>query len=332
MKKEFSKSDKILIAGANGMVGSAICRKLFSKGYKNIFKPSRKQLDYLNSIEVRNWFNRKKPNIVVIAAAKVGGILANSSQPTEFLLENTKIQSNIIEASWQLGVKKLIFLGSSCIYPKEADQPIKEEYLLSGPLENTNISYAIAKISGIQLCNSLRKQYGFNAMSLMPTNLYGPGDNFDDKNSHVIAGLIQRFYRAKTLSKDSVICWGSGLPMREFLFVDDFGEAVVFALERWDPNSKDAPKDKHGNPLLHLNVGTGKDISIRDLAEKISNIIGFKGNIIWDKDKPDGTAKKLLDVSKINKLGWHSKTSLEDGIKKTIKETDLAKIMNIQNF
>ena len=243
-----------------------------------------------------------------------------------------KIQTNIIENSWKFGVKKLIFLGSSCIYPKEADQPIKEEYLLSGPLEKTNISYAIAKITGIQLCNSLREQYGFNAMSLMPTNLYGPGDNFDDKNSHVMAGLIQRFYRAKALSLDNVICWGSGLPMREFLYIDDLSEAVIFALEQWDPSSKDAPKDKNGDPLLHLNVGTGEDISIRDLAEKISNIVGFKGNIIWDKDKPDGTRKKLLDVSNINKFGWHYQTSLEDGIRKTIKETDLAKFINIKNF
>ena len=329
MSKELSKNDKILIAGANGMVGSAICRNLVLKGYSKILKPTKKQLNYLNNIEVQNWFNKNKPDIVIIAAAKVGGIYANLSQPTEFILENIKIQINIIETSWQFGVKKLIFLGSSCIYPKESDQPIKEEYLLSGPLENTNISYAIAKISGIQLCNSLREQYGFNSMSLMPTNLYGPGDNFDDKNSHVMAGLIQRFYRAKTLSKDSVKCWGSGLPMREFLYVDDLGEAVVFALEQWNPSSIDAPKDKNGKPLLHLNVGTGEDISIKNLAKKIANIVGFRGKIIWDKDKPDGTYKKLLDVSKINKLGWNSKTSLEDGITKTIKETNLIKSLNI---
>ncbi len=318
MSKEISKMDPILIAGAHGMAGSAICRKLKERGYVNLQAPSRSELDFLNLKETIEWFDQKNPTIVIIAAAKVGGILANNSQPADFILNNLKIQTNIIETAWKKKVKKLIFLGSSCIYPKHSEQPIKEESLLTGPLEITNESYAIAKITGIKLCNALRMQYGFNAISLMPTNLYGPGDNYDDKESHVLAAFIQRFYKAKNLSKDFVYCWGSGSPLREFMHVDDLGAATVFVLENWDPNSDNAPKDDFGNSLYHLNVGTGKEITIKNLAKKVAQIIGYKGQIIWDSSKPDGTIRKLLNVDKINSLGWEASIKLEEGLRSTI--------------
>ena len=278
------------------MAGSAICRSLIKNGYGSanggkILKPTRKDLDLLDTNKVREWFKINKPTVVIIAAAKVGGILANSKYPTQFLLDNLKIQNNLIENAWQTGVKRLLFLGSSCIYPKFAEQPINEDSLLTGQLEDTNQWYAISKISGIKLCDALRKQYNFDAISLMPTNLYGPGDNYHNENSHVMASLIKKFYEASKNSIPSVTCWGTGKPLREFLYVDDLGEAVVFALENWDPNSKNAPKDKNNNPLTILNVGTGKDISIKELANKISSTVKYKGSIIWDKSKPDGTQK-----------------------------------------
>tara|TARA_B100000212_G_scaffold76991_1_gene54564 strand:+ start:4462 stop:5439 length:978 start_codon:yes stop_codon:yes gene_type:complete len=318
MSKEISKMDPILIAGANGMAGSAICRKLKERGYVNLQTPSRSELDFLNLKETIEWFDKKNPAIVIIAAAKVGGILANNSKPADFILNNLKIQTNIIETAWKKKVKKLIFLGSSCIYPKHSEQPIKEESLLTGPLEITNESYAIAKITGIKLCNALRMQYGFNAISLMPTNLYGPGDNYDDQESHVLAAFIQRFYKAKNLSKDFVCCWGSGSPLREFMHVDDLGAATVFTLENWDPNSDNAPKDDFGNSLYHLNVGTGREITIKNLAKKVAQIIGYEGQIIWDSSKPDGTIRKLLNVDKINNLGWEASIKLEEGLRSTI--------------
>ena len=323
---KISLDSKILVAGAFGMAGKAICKKLQHFGYSNIYKPTKEDLNYLNFNDTARWFEIKKPDVVIMAAAKVGGIMANSSKSADFILENIKIQTNLIETAWRNGVKKLIFLGSSCIYPKKSEQPIKEEYLLSGSLEDTNKSYAIAKISGIQLCNSLREQYGFNAISLMPTNLYGPGDNYDEHNSHVMAALIKRFLRAKKLNLSSVTCWGTGSPLREFLHVDDLGEAVVFTLNNWDPSSPNSPKDQFGNPILHLNIGTGKDISIKDLSIKISKIVGFEGQIKWDHSKPDGTSRKLLDVKRINKLGWEASIALEDGISQTIsnlKDQDL---------
>ena len=241
-------------------------------------------------------------------------------QPVDFLLDNLKIQTNLIEASWKYKVKRLLFLGSSCIYPKFAKQPIKEEYLLSGPLEKTNESYALAKIAGIKLCQSLRKQYDFDAISLMPTNLYGPGDNYHPQNSHVMASLLKKFSDAKKQSSSSVICWGTGSPFREFMHVDDLGESVVFALENWDPSAKNAPLDDYEEPLTYLNVGTGKEIRIFDLANKISQLVGYKGEIIWDHSKPDGTYRKLLNTNKLNKLGWSSKINLNDGIKRTLSE------------
>ena len=319
-----SLNEKIFIAGSKGMAGAAICRILLKHGYGNkknkgsLLRPSRKELDLLDKKAVDDWYKRNKPSIVILAAAKVGGIIANSSHPADFLLDNIKIQTNVIESSWRHEVKRLIFLGSSCIYPKFSDQPIKEESLLKGSLEETNEWYAIAKISGIKLCESLRIQYGFDAISLMPTNLYGPGDNYHPTNSHVMASLIRRFYEAKKNNFEKVTCWGSGEPLREFMHVDDLGEAVVFLLEKWDPSSINAPLNENGKPLLYLNVGTGRDISIKDLSNKIANILKFKGEILWDKSKPDGTPKKQLDISRIKQLGWSPKIELEHGLTETI--------------
>ena len=318
--------EKIFLAGANGMVGSALKKALIKKGYGNqslggmIFCPSRKQLDLLNYKVLEDWYKLNKPTIVIIAAAKVGGILANSEKPYDFIFENLKIEANIIELSRKFQVKKLLFLGSSCIYPKFSKQPIKEEYLLESSLEETNQWYAIAKIAGIKLCESLYIQYGVNAISLMPCNLFGPGDNYDLSTSHVLPALIRKFQTAKNTNQDQVICWGTGDPLREFLYVDDLAEACIFALNNWDITSLEAPLDEKQKKLTWLNVGSGKEISIKDLAEKISYLIGYKGKIIWDKDKPDGTPRKLLDTSRIRSLGWEPKVSLENGIKLAIED------------
>ena len=323
--KKILLSERIFIAGSKGMAGGAILRALKNAGYGlkdngGIFlTPTRDELDLLNTNQVFDWFSKNQPSVVVIAAAKVGGIFANSTQPVDFLLENIKIQTNLIEASWRYKVKRLIFLGSSCIYPKFAQQPIKEEYLLSGPLEKTNESYALAKISGIKLCEALTIQYKFDAISLMPTNLYGQGDNYHPKNSHVMAALIKKFHDAVINYDKKVICWGTGTPLREFLHVDDLGESVVFCLEHWDTFSQNSPKDEKGNPLYYLNVGTGKDITIKDLASKIAKHLKFEGEIIWDNSKPDGTPKKQLNIEKIQKLGWKPKIDLDKGIEMAIK-------------
>ncbi len=323
MNNKIDKNDKIFIAGATGMVGSAIRRELINSGYgmhKNkILAPPRSELNLLNLYEIEKWFEVNKPNIVIIAAAKVGGILANNTNPKDFILENLKIQTNLIETSYRKGVKRLLFLGSSCIYPKFAKQPIREESLLDGKLESTNEYYALAKITGIKLCESLRKQDNFDAICLMPTNLYGPGDNYHLKNSHVLPALIRKFYEAKINKSSIVTCWGSGKPEREFLHVDDLAKACRFVLENWDPNETSAPKDKDGNPLIFLNIGSGKDLSIKELAKKIAIEIGFKGEIKWDISKPDGTPKKLLDISRIKSLGWQPTISLDEGITKTVK-------------
>ena len=325
MKKKISLDDRIFIAGSNGMAGRAIHKSLKKAGYGSIkqngaiLTPTRKDLDLLKIDEVEKWFAYNKPSVVIIAAAKVGGILANASYPTEFLLDNLKIQINIIETSWKYKVKRLLFLGSSCIYPKFAKQPIKEDELLSGKLEKTNECYAIAKIAGIKLCEALRDQYGFDAISLMPTNLYGEGDNYDIKNGHVMASLIKIFYINSKEMINTVECWGTGSPSREFLHVDDLGDAVTFALENWDPNSPNAPRSNNGKPLYILNVGTGEEIKIKDLAEKISYLVNFKGKIVWDTSKPDGTPKKKLNIDRMTNLGWKAKISLEEGIVKTLK-------------
>ncbi len=318
-------NERILVAGGSGMVGSAVYRKLIQAGYGvksiggEIFRPSRNILNLADEKEVQDWFSKYKPTVVIIAAAKVGGILANSKYPVNFLLDNLKIQNNLIQTSWKNNIKRLIFLGSSCIYPKFAKQPIKEEYLLSNSLEPTNQWYAIAKIAGIKLCEALRLQYNFDALSLMPTNLYGPGDNYHPTNSHVLPALIRKFVEAVENSSQEVICWGTGGSLREFMYVEDLAEAIIFSLENWDPDSDNSPKDENGRPLFFLNVGTGEDISIKKLAEKIANATGFKGEIIWDKLKPDGTPKKQLDTTKLRELGWVSKTKLDEGIKLTIQ-------------
>ena len=309
MAKLINQDDRFFVAGHRGMAGSAICRALQRSGYKTLLTASRDELDLLDLQAVQRWFADNKPTIVVIAAAKVGGIHANDTYPADFLLENLKIQTNVIETAWRSGVRRLLFLGSSCIYPKFADQPIKEESLLTGALEPTNEWYAIAKIVGIKLCESLRKQYGFDAINMMSTNLYGPGDNYHPENSHVLPALIRRFHEAKESGAESVTCWGTGSPMREFLHVDDLGDACVFTLENWKPK----PMGLH-----FLNVGTGIDLSIRELAEAVAKATGFMGAIHWDTSKPDGTPKKQLDISHLKELGWQARIPLEEGLKSTI--------------
>lgn len=304
-------NDRFAIFGARGMAGSAISRALVRAGYNQQLKPCRQELDLLDQLAVQQWFAEQQPTVVVLAAAKVGGIHANNSYPAEFLLENVKIQTHVIETAWSAGVRRLLFLGSSCIYPKYAAQPIKEEALLTGPLEPTNESYAIAKIAGIKLCEALRKQYGFDAISLMPTNLYGPGDNYHPENSHVLPALIRRFHEAAEEHAHKVVCWGTGTPLREFLHVDDLGEACVFALERWKPVSEELP---------WLNVGTGTDLTIRSLAEAVADVTGYRGEILWDTSKLDGTPKKQLDVSRLAALGWCAKISLNEGLASTVTE------------
>lgn len=311
MAKLIHKDDRFFVAGHRGMAGSAICRAFQRSGYENLLTASRNELDLLDLQAVQSWFSENKPTVVVLAAAKVGGIYANETYPADFLLENLKIQNNVIETAWKSGVKRLLFLGSSCIYPKFAEQPIKEESLLSGELESTNECYAIAKISGIKLCESLRRQYGFDAISLMPTNLYGPGDNYHPENSHVLPALIRRFYEAKESGAESVTCWGTGSPMREFLHVDDLGDACVFALENWQPSSEE---------IQFLNVGTGVDLTIRELAEAIAESMRYTGNINWDTSKPDGTPKKQLDIEQLSSIGWISKISLKSGLQSTVNE------------
>jgi GDP-L-fucose synthase len=298
------KRTKIYIAGHKGMVGSAVWRVLKSNGYTNLIGKTSKELDLRNQVEVLAYFKKEQPKIVVNAAGKVGGILANSSFQYDFLIENLQIQNNLIDSAHHSGVEKFIFLGSSCIYPKIASQPIKEEYLLTSTLEPTNKGYAIAKIAGVVACEAIRKQFNKDYLCLMPTNLYGYFDNFDLESSHVFPAMIRKFHEAKTNNNADVILWGSGTPMREFLFVDDLANAVVHSM-------------KNNLPEYLYNIGTGKDVSIKMLAETIQKIVGHKGNIIWDKTKPDGTPRKLLDVSKIKESGWQYSTELENGIKMT---------------
>ena len=316
------ENHSIYVAGSSGMVGNALCKLLNKRGYKlsnnKLLISNRASLDLSKIEQVENFFDTYQPDIVIIAAAKVGGILANLTKPVNFLLENLKIQNNLIETSWKYKVKRLIFLGSSCIYPKLCPQPIKENYLLTKELETSNQWYAIAKIAGLKLCQAYRNQYDFDTISLMPTNLYGPGDNYDAINSHVMPSLIKKFYEAKLNNQKEVICWGSGKPLREFLYVDDLAEACLHVLKFWEPDKLNAPLDDNNMPLNWLNIGSDFEISIRDLAYKISKIIGFKGKIIWDHSKPDGTPRKKLDTHFINKLDWVAKTNLEIGISKSI--------------
>ena len=309
-----SGSDRIAIFGARGMAGSAIVRALHDRGYGSLLTPARDALDCLDRPAVERWMQQSHPDVVVLAAAKVGGIHANNSFPADFLLDNIKIQTNVIEAAWAAGARRLLFLGSSCIYPKFADQPIREEALLTGPLEPTNEWYAIAKISGIKLCEALRRQHAFDAISLMPTNLYGTGDNYHPTNSHVLPALLRRFHEAKIRGDASVTCWGSGSPLREFLHADDLGAACVFAMEHWSALADDAPKNDAGQPLAFLNVGTGVDLTIRSLAEQIAAVVGFAGDLHWDTTKPDGTPKKQLDVSRLQAMGWSASMPLSEGL------------------
>jgi GDP-L-fucose synthase len=295
---------KIYIAGHKGMVGSAIWRKLEQSGYTNLIGQSSKELDLRDQQAVREFYASQKPEVVIDAAARVGGILANNNFPYQFLMENMQIQNNLIDSAYKAGIQKFIFLGSSCIYPKLAPQPLKEEYLLTASLEPTNEWYAIAKIAGVKTCEALRKQFGLDYVSLMPTNLYGSFDNFDLQTSHVLPAMIRKFHDAKLNGNSAVQLWGSGTPMREFLYVDDLAAAVVFALENILPE-------------YLYNVGTGTDVSIKELAQTIQKVVGHEGSITWDATKPDGTPRKLLDVSKLNGLGWKAQVELEEGIKQT---------------
>lgn len=298
-----NKDSKIYVAGHRGLVGSAIVRNLEERGYTNIIYRTHKELDLTRQVEVEKFFEEEKPEYVFLAAAKVGGIHANNTKPAEFIYDNLMIESNIIHSAYKFGVKKLLFLGSSCIYPKFANQPIKEEYLLTGELEPTNEAYAIAKITGIELCKFYRRQYSCDFISAMPTNLYGINDNFDLETSHVLPALIRKFHEAKINNQEEVVMWGTGKPLREFMYVDDLADALVHLMLNYSDE-------------IHVNMGTGKDLSIGELAQIVKEVVGYEGKIVNDLSKPDGTPRKLLDVSRLEATGWKYKTELRDGIKK----------------
>jgi len=300
------KHSKIFVAGHRGLVGSAVQRRLQAEGYSQILTRDRSQLDLRRREAVEAFFTAERPEYVFLAAAKVGGILANSTYSGDFIRDNLLIQTNVIDVAWRSGVRKLLFLGSSCIYPKHAPQPLKEEYILTGPLEPTNEAYAVAKIAGITMCKAYRHQFGFNAISAMPTNLYGPGDNFELQSSHVIPALIRKFHEAKAHGQHAVVVWGTGRPRREFLYVDDLADACLFLMSTYD------------DPEL-INVGVGEDISILELAELVAQIVGFSGEIVFDRTKPDGTPQKLLDVSRISARGWRPKIGLREGLELTYR-------------
>jgi GDP-L-fucose synthase len=295
---------KILVAGANGLVGSAIVRNLRKKGYRNIISATRKEVDFTDQVETQLYLQEAEPDYVFLAAAKVGGIYANATYPADFIYQNLMIQSNVIEASYKNRVKKLLFLGSSCIYPKHPTIPITEDQLMSGPLEPTNDAYAIAKIAGIKMCQSYRQQYGFDAIALQPTNLYGPNDNFNAESSHVIPGIMRRMNEAKLNGDSEFWCWGDGSPLREFLFIEDMAEATVFCMQ------------EYSEPEI-INIGTGEDISIKELTETMSEVIGFKGEIKWDTSKPNGTPRKLMNVDKLKNLGFKHQYDLREGLELT---------------
>jgi GDP-L-fucose synthase len=303
---ELSNNARIYVAGHRGLVGSAVVRALNSQGHRNLIVRTHEELDLTEQRNVREFFAAEKPDAVIMAAARVGGIHANNTRPATFIRDNLLVQDNVIDAAHRSGVGKFVFLGSSCIYPKMAPQPIKEDYLLTGPLEPTNEWYAVAKIAGLKMCQAYRREFGFKAISLMPTNLYGPGDNFDLQNSHVLPALIRRFHDAKLRNDPSVTVWGSGTPRREFLHVDDMADAVVFLLKHYDEE-----------PIV--NVGWGKDVTIRELAEMVVSAVGYQGRLEFDKSKPDGTPRKLLDTERLTKLGWQPKISLKDGIAQTYR-------------
>ncbi|MFN3849214.1 MAG: GDP-L-fucose synthase family protein [Spirosomataceae bacterium] len=310
------KSAKIYIAGHRGMVGSAILRKLQSEGFTNFVLRTSSELDLRNQQAVFDFLNTEKPEYVFLAAAKVGGIIANNTYRADFIYENLAIQNNIIHGSYQIGVKKLLFLGSSCIYPKFAPQPMSEDSLLTGVLEPTNEPYAIAKIAGIKMCEAYRSQYGCNFISVMPTNLYGPNDNYDLQNSHVLPAMIRKFHEAKIENKPSVELWGTGSPKREFLHADDLADACYYLMNNYDDSTL-------------INIGTGEDVTIKELAETIQKIVGFEGEILWNTEKPDGTPRKLMDVSKLHSLGWKHKIQLEDGIRAVYEDYKQSKNLRI---
>ncbi|MDE7271917.1 MAG: GDP-L-fucose synthase [Lachnospiraceae bacterium] len=296
-----NKSDKIYVAGHRGLVGSAIVRNLEAKGYTNVIGRTHRELDLTSQQAVRDFFEAERPDVVVLAAAKVGGINANNTAPAEFVYENMQIQCNVIQCCHEYHVKKLLFLGSTCIYPRMAPQPIPEDALLTGPLEETNEAYAIAKISGLEMCKFYKRQYGDDFISCMPTNLYGPYDNYDLSGSHVMPAMIRKFHDAKRDNASSVELWGTGTPLREFLYVDDMADACVFLLEHYDGEQ-------------HVNIGTGKEVTIRELAETVRRVVGYQGEIVWNQDMPDGTPRKLTDVTKLHNLGWTHKVELEEGV------------------
>ncbi|MBT4121054.1 MAG: GDP-L-fucose synthase [Candidatus Magasanikbacteria bacterium] len=304
------KNAKIYIAGHRGLVGSAVVRKLESDGYTNLVVKTHTELDLLDQKAVTDFFIAEKPEYVFLAAAKVGGIMANNTYPAQFIYENLQIQNNIIHQAYLNGIKKLLFLGSSCIYPKMCPQPMKEEYLLTGLLEPTNEPYALAKIAGIKMCQSYNRQYGTNFIAVMPTNLYGPGDNFDLETSHVLPALVRKFHEAKEKGDKEVIAWGTGSPKREFLYVDDMAGGSVFIMNNFDPNEAQNEKGE-----IFMNLGVGEDVSIKELTEIVKKVVGFEGEIVWDTSKPDGTPRKLLDMGKMHDLGWKHKIDLEEGVK-----------------
>lgn len=301
------KEAKIYVAGHQGMVGSAICRVLTQSGYNNLVTYTRAELDLSHQDDVEKLFKSEKPDYVFLAAAKVGGIMANSQYPADFMYENMMLEMNVIHSAWQSGCRKLMFLGSSCIYPRMAPQPISEDYLLTSELEKTNEAYALAKISGLKYCEFLNRQYGTDFISVMPTNLYGPNDNYHPTHSHVIPALIRRFHEAKIQKKHEVDCWGTGMPLREFLYVDDLADACVYLMDHYSGNQT-------------VNLGTGKELTIKSLTEMVARVVGYEGMIRWDKSKPDGTPRKLLDVSKLENLGWHYQTELEEGLRLTYED------------
>jgi GDP-L-fucose synthase len=300
------RGSRIYVAGHRGLVGSAIVRRLQAEGFAEVITRGREEVDLTDQRAVEDFFARERPEYVFLAAARVGGILANSTYPADFIRANLLIQTHVIDAAYRYGVKKLLFLGSSCIYPKHAPQPMKEEYLLTGPLEPTNEAYAVAKIAGLKMVQYYRRQYGFNGISLMPTNLYGPGDRFDPEQSHVIPALLRRFHEAKERGFGEVVVWGTGTPRREFLYVDDLADAAVFLMGRYEEE-------------MWINVGVGEDITIQELAEMVKEIVGFRGRIVYDPSKPDGTPRKLLDVSRLFALGWRPRVSLREGLERTYR-------------